>query len=301
LTDAQGGVTAQYTYDSYGVMLGQTAGAQQAQATSLLYSGERFDPALQQYYLRARHYNPANGQFTSLDPYSGSPHDPQSLHKYAYCHADPVNAVDPSGEMMMSLSDMMAGVAAWGTVLAITAPNWVHVAVSVAETVFAVVNILLILMCEDYRCTLASMGPDIAAQSIAVSILKISRLIRASAGFVSSAIASGVSVPEITGGVVTESVNGYGSLKTARVGFIMNDGMVVEFKMGINAGEVSSHREIVERCSINIATAQGYAIWPRPDGSYALRPSGEFGGSIIGHVQELAEYYGISAESIIVR
>ena len=79
LTDASGAVTAQYTYDAYGVMLGQTAGAQARQATSLLYSGERFDPALQQYYLRARHYNQANGQFASLDPYSGNPHDPQSL------------------------------------------------------------------------------------------------------------------------------------------------------------------------------------------------------------------------------
>ena len=106
LTDVSGAVTAQYTYDSYGVMLGQTAGAQQAQATSLLYSGERFDPALQQYYLRARHYNPANGQFTSLDPYSGSPHDPQSLHKYAYCHADPVNGIDPSGEMTIGSLNM---------------------------------------------------------------------------------------------------------------------------------------------------------------------------------------------------
>jgi len=83
-------------------MLGQRAGAQQAQATSLLYSGEQFDPTLQQYHLRARDYNPANGQFTSLDPYSGNPHDPQSLHKYAYCHADPVNGVDPSGEMTLT-------------------------------------------------------------------------------------------------------------------------------------------------------------------------------------------------------
>ncbi len=106
LTDASGAVTAQYTYDAYGVMLGQTAGAQARQATSLLYSGERFDPALQQYYLRARHYNQANGQFTSLDPYSGNPHDPQSLHKYAYCHADPVNGIDPSGEMTIGSLNM---------------------------------------------------------------------------------------------------------------------------------------------------------------------------------------------------
>ena len=107
LANAQGSVTAQYAYDAYGVMLGQTSGAQQRQATSLLYSGEQFDSTLQQYHLRARNYNQANGQFTTLDPYSGNLHDPHSLHKYAYCHTDPVNAVDPSGEYSdYSLSGM---------------------------------------------------------------------------------------------------------------------------------------------------------------------------------------------------
>ena len=79
-------------------MLGQTSGSQQRQATSLLYSGEQFDSTLQRYHLRARNYNQANGQFTTLDPYAGNLHDPQSLHKYAYCHTDPVNGIDPSGE-----------------------------------------------------------------------------------------------------------------------------------------------------------------------------------------------------------
>jgi RHS repeat-associated protein len=107
LANAQGSVTAQYAYDAYGVMLGQTSGAQQRQATSLLYSGEQFDSTLQQYHLRARNYNQANGQFTTLDPYAGNIYDPQSLHKYAYCHTDPVNGVDPSG-LNYTLSGTMA-------------------------------------------------------------------------------------------------------------------------------------------------------------------------------------------------
>lgn len=61
LSDSLGGITAQYGYDAYGVMLGQPAGAQQAQATSLLHGGERFDTSLQQCHLRARDYNPAWG------------------------------------------------------------------------------------------------------------------------------------------------------------------------------------------------------------------------------------------------
>lgn len=49
------------------------------------------------YYNRARYYNPSNGLFNRIDPFAGSPQDPQSLHKYLYCHANPVNAIDPSG------------------------------------------------------------------------------------------------------------------------------------------------------------------------------------------------------------
>jgi hypothetical protein len=36
--------------------------------------------------------------FNRIDPYSGSYSDPQSLHKYLYCHANPINAIDPSGQ-----------------------------------------------------------------------------------------------------------------------------------------------------------------------------------------------------------
>ncbi len=48
-------------------------------------------------YLRARYYLPAQGIFNRLDPFFGNQDDPQSLHKYAYVHGDPVNGSDPSG------------------------------------------------------------------------------------------------------------------------------------------------------------------------------------------------------------
>jgi hypothetical protein len=34
-----------------------------------------------------------------MDPYAGNQQDPQSLHKYLYCHANPVNRIDPTGHM----------------------------------------------------------------------------------------------------------------------------------------------------------------------------------------------------------
>jgi RHS repeat-associated protein len=64
-----------------------------------LYSGEQFDSKIGQQYLRARYYDPVTGRFNRLDPFFGNLNDPQSLHKYLYIHADPINGIDPSGEV----------------------------------------------------------------------------------------------------------------------------------------------------------------------------------------------------------
>jgi len=104
-----------YSYDGYGVLLqdentfvpvasgglGYTPGTTPQQATNLLYAGEQFDANVSQYYLRARYYNQNNGTFNRVDPYAGNTQDPQSLHKYAYVHNNPVNATDPTGKEML--------------------------------------------------------------------------------------------------------------------------------------------------------------------------------------------------------
>jgi RHS repeat-associated protein len=72
--------------------------------TSLLYTGEQFDQRIAMQYLRARYYNPATGTFNRLDPFAGNMQDPQSLHKYLYVHGDPIQGVDPSGLMSLSVS-----------------------------------------------------------------------------------------------------------------------------------------------------------------------------------------------------
>ena len=69
--------------------------------TEFLYSGEQFDAKIGQQYLRARYYDPATGRFNRLDPFLGNLDDPQSFHKYLYCHADPVNGVDPAGHFLV--------------------------------------------------------------------------------------------------------------------------------------------------------------------------------------------------------
>ena len=107
LVDSSEAITECFSYDAYGVMLGGNP-ADTSGSTSLLYAGEQFDTDLQQYYLRARYYDPLNGRFNRTDPFAGSPQDPQSLHKYLYCHANPVNGIDPTG--MMSLASSLSSI-----------------------------------------------------------------------------------------------------------------------------------------------------------------------------------------------
>lgn len=93
LTDEAGTVTDSYTYDAFGKVIAGTG----TTPNFYLYTGERFDPALGLYYLRARHYDADRGRFTTMDPFPGKIDEPISLHKYLYANADPVNHSDPSG------------------------------------------------------------------------------------------------------------------------------------------------------------------------------------------------------------
>jgi RHS repeat-associated protein len=88
-------------FNAAAVLVGTT---EAAALTSLGYSGELWDAATGQHYLRARFYNPANAQFNRLDPFSGNVNDPQSLHKYAYAHSDPLGNVGPTGKFSMGMA-----------------------------------------------------------------------------------------------------------------------------------------------------------------------------------------------------
>jgi RHS repeat-associated protein len=101
-------VVQRFGYDAYGnhLLAAGSAPASAADAiTDLLHSGEATDPRklrnpaspTGRQYLRARGYDPTTGRFNRLDPFAGLAHEPQSLHKYLYAHADPIMGVDPTG------------------------------------------------------------------------------------------------------------------------------------------------------------------------------------------------------------
>jgi RHS repeat-associated protein len=94
LFSENGQITDTYTYDAFGILLARTG----SKPNNYLYCGEQFDYDIGAYYLRARYYNPRTGRFWTRDAHEGSAQDPLSIHKYLYCHDDPVNHEDPSGE-----------------------------------------------------------------------------------------------------------------------------------------------------------------------------------------------------------
>ena len=93
-------VSDTYTYDAYGVLLAQTpADANTRTSNNYLYAGEEWDHDLGLYYNRARYMDPNLGRFWTMDTFEGNPSDPLSLHKYTYADANPVDRIDPSGNL----------------------------------------------------------------------------------------------------------------------------------------------------------------------------------------------------------
>lgn len=98
LANTNGQVTDTYTYDAYG----ETLDHQGSSNNAYQYTGEQKD-ATDNYYLRARYYNPSVGRFTQMDTYMGQNGNPITLHKYLYANASPTMYTDPSGHMFASI------------------------------------------------------------------------------------------------------------------------------------------------------------------------------------------------------
>ena len=88
VTDGQGEIRNSYQYDAFGIPLETT----EQLNNRIRYTGQQYDELTQQYYLRARYYNPVAGRFMQEDVYQGD-----GLNLYAYCGNNPVVYDDPSG------------------------------------------------------------------------------------------------------------------------------------------------------------------------------------------------------------
>ena len=77
------------TYNAYGDVVGHTGST----TTPIGYAGGYTDPLTGFLYLVHRYYDPATGQFLSVDPDIAATHQP-----YEYADDDPANLTDPSGD-----------------------------------------------------------------------------------------------------------------------------------------------------------------------------------------------------------
>jgi RHS repeat-associated protein len=137
LTDFAGAILEFYAFDACGNAIGFDPSVA---LTEFLYSGEQFDSKIGQQYLRQRYYGSATGRFNRLDPFFGNVNDPQSLHKYLYTHADPVNGIDPNGLMTtasMSVA-ISSGIGMIGST--VTAISQVFIAVNTIITIFDIIK-----------------------------------------------------------------------------------------------------------------------------------------------------------------
>jgi RHS repeat-associated protein len=98
LTAGTGIVVSAVVYDAYGQLLRAVGNS----LNPVLYRGERLDPILTQYYLRARFYDQATGRFTKVDQFPGVLTGSMSLHRYLYAQDDSVNGMDPSGQFTLT-------------------------------------------------------------------------------------------------------------------------------------------------------------------------------------------------------
>lgn len=102
--DGTGAVSDSYTYEAPGTTLSHSGLSENPHQ----FAGGRFVGEVGMYQNRARWMDTRTGRFVSVDPENGQARLPMSFQPYLYCSVDPVNHVDPTGQVDMNLVSVMA-------------------------------------------------------------------------------------------------------------------------------------------------------------------------------------------------
>ena len=86
---------------------GEVLAGQGTNPTPYGFTGEMFDAQTGLVFLRARYYNPMDGRFINKDTWQGNYTRSQSLNRWSYVEANPINYTDPSGRWRWWLSSSM--------------------------------------------------------------------------------------------------------------------------------------------------------------------------------------------------
>jgi len=94
VVDSDGSVKNSRTFTPFG----QDLDYSYSRENYFRYTGQWYDIEIDQYYLRARMYDPQLMRFTTRDPVRGKYKEPMALHRYLYCQNEPLNRIDPFGK-----------------------------------------------------------------------------------------------------------------------------------------------------------------------------------------------------------
>ena len=103
LTNSAGALARSFNYDAFGALIDAVGIATQPYQ----YNGEEVDAETGLIHLRHRYYDPTLGRFLTRDTFPGWTRQPKTTHPYAYVHNDPVNFIDPTGDL--ALVDTLIG------------------------------------------------------------------------------------------------------------------------------------------------------------------------------------------------
>jgi len=109
LSDASGAVTGAFTYDSFGRVVRSTV---PNVGNPYGYTGRELDSESSLFFYRARYYDPAIGRFLSQDPVPFA--EGGDTNAYAYVRNNPVNVIDPTGEIAWFIAPIIGGLVGGG-------------------------------------------------------------------------------------------------------------------------------------------------------------------------------------------
>ena len=103
ICNSSGTLIGEYVYDAWGNLLEEPTN-DVLLANPFRYRGYYYDTSIGLYYLNSRYYDPETGRFLNEDLVSYlEPETIGGINLYAYCLNDPVNNIDPSGHVVISL------------------------------------------------------------------------------------------------------------------------------------------------------------------------------------------------------
>ena len=99
----ENGIDYHYGYDRRGNLTEEEESGGSGLQGQLRYTSYSFDPVIGKYFAQARFYDAEQGRMMGKDPVK------RGLNGYPYCDNDPVNYVDPTGEIANIIAGGIAG------------------------------------------------------------------------------------------------------------------------------------------------------------------------------------------------